>query len=196
MKPNRIAYIGVGLMGLPMVKRLLSLGYAVTAYDVLPRQEDSTEDGMRRTSVEARYLPPHIAARWKAGEDRARVIAEQLQLPIYATRGTAQAIAGAGIEVTAVNKVAEGGMATVYEAEQLSLARQRGVPVGKAHDAAFVCLARRGRDLRARYARAGRERAHRERGERARDLPRLQALFDAIGRYRGRVEAQAPGRVP
>lgn len=27
-------------------------------YDILPRQEDSTEDGMRRTSVEARYLPP------------------------------------------------------------------------------------------------------------------------------------------
>jgi hypothetical protein len=27
-------------------------------YDVLPRQEDATDDGMRRTSVEARYLPP------------------------------------------------------------------------------------------------------------------------------------------
>jgi hypothetical protein len=27
-------------------------------YDVLPRQEDSTDDGMRRTTVEARYLPP------------------------------------------------------------------------------------------------------------------------------------------
>ena len=32
-------------------------------YDVLPRQEDATEDGMRRTSMEARYLPPHVAAR-------------------------------------------------------------------------------------------------------------------------------------
>jgi hypothetical protein len=29
-------------------------------YDVLPRQEDSTDDGMRRTTVEARYLPPHV----------------------------------------------------------------------------------------------------------------------------------------
>ncbi len=27
-------------------------------YDVLPRQEDSTEDGMRRATLEARYLPP------------------------------------------------------------------------------------------------------------------------------------------
>src|SRR5438034_58412 len=34
----RIGYVGVGLMGLPMVRRLLSLGYAVTAYDILPSQ--------------------------------------------------------------------------------------------------------------------------------------------------------------
>jgi 3-hydroxyisobutyrate dehydrogenase-like beta-hydroxyacid dehydrogenase len=32
---HRIGYIGVGLMGLPMVKRLVSLQYAVRAYDVL-----------------------------------------------------------------------------------------------------------------------------------------------------------------
>lgn len=31
-------------------------------YDILPRQEDSTEDGMRRTSIEARYLPPKVKA--------------------------------------------------------------------------------------------------------------------------------------
>jgi 3-hydroxyisobutyrate dehydrogenase len=32
----RLGYVGVGLMGLPMVKRLLSLGYAPRAYDVVP----------------------------------------------------------------------------------------------------------------------------------------------------------------
>lgn len=32
----RIGYVGVGLMGLPMVKRLVSLGYPVTACDVVP----------------------------------------------------------------------------------------------------------------------------------------------------------------
>ncbi|MEQ1806531.1 MAG: NAD(P)-binding domain-containing protein, partial [Burkholderiaceae bacterium] len=37
----RIAYVGIGLMGLPMLKRLVGLGYAVTAYDVLPRQNDA-----------------------------------------------------------------------------------------------------------------------------------------------------------
>jgi 3-hydroxyisobutyrate dehydrogenase-like beta-hydroxyacid dehydrogenase len=33
-----IGYIGVGLMGLPMTKRLLSLGYAVRAYDIDPER--------------------------------------------------------------------------------------------------------------------------------------------------------------
>ena len=32
----RIGYVGVGLMGLPMVKRLASLGYPVRAYDIVP----------------------------------------------------------------------------------------------------------------------------------------------------------------
>ncbi len=32
----RIGYVGVGLMGLPMVKRLVSLGYPVTACDLAP----------------------------------------------------------------------------------------------------------------------------------------------------------------
>lgn len=33
-----IGYVGVGLMGLPMAKRLLALGYAVRAYDIAPQQ--------------------------------------------------------------------------------------------------------------------------------------------------------------
>ena len=32
----RIGYVGVGLMGLPMAKRLLSLGYAIRTYDIAP----------------------------------------------------------------------------------------------------------------------------------------------------------------
>jgi len=34
----RIGYVGVGLMGLPMVRRLLALGYPVSAFDILPAQ--------------------------------------------------------------------------------------------------------------------------------------------------------------
>ncbi len=37
----RLAYVGVGLMGLPMVKRLLSLGHAVTAYDIVPEKTEA-----------------------------------------------------------------------------------------------------------------------------------------------------------
>lgn len=36
----KLGYIGVGLMGLPMTKHLLSRGHAVTAYDIVPRQMD------------------------------------------------------------------------------------------------------------------------------------------------------------
>ncbi len=34
----KLGYVGVGLMGLPMARRLLSLGYAVRAYDIAPGQ--------------------------------------------------------------------------------------------------------------------------------------------------------------
>ena len=34
----RLGYVGVGLMGLPMVKRLAALGYAIRAYDIAPEK--------------------------------------------------------------------------------------------------------------------------------------------------------------
>jgi 3-hydroxyisobutyrate dehydrogenase len=36
MTRPRLGYVGVGLMGLPMTKHLLSRGYAVRAYDIVP----------------------------------------------------------------------------------------------------------------------------------------------------------------
>ena len=36
-----IGYVGVGLMGLPMTKHLLSLGYTVRAYDIVRAQRDA-----------------------------------------------------------------------------------------------------------------------------------------------------------
>jgi 3-hydroxyisobutyrate dehydrogenase-like beta-hydroxyacid dehydrogenase len=38
MPQPRLGYVGVGLMGLPMVKHLLSRGYPVKAYDIVPAQ--------------------------------------------------------------------------------------------------------------------------------------------------------------
>jgi len=41
--PARIGYVGVGLMGLPMVKRLVALGHDVVAFDVVEAQVDAAE---------------------------------------------------------------------------------------------------------------------------------------------------------
>ncbi len=40
----KLGYVGVGLMGLPMAKRLLSLGYAVRAYDISPQRIAAARD--------------------------------------------------------------------------------------------------------------------------------------------------------
>lgn len=48
MSRPRLGYVGVGLMGLPMVKRLLSLGYPIAAFDIVPaRLAAATEVGAR-----------------------------------------------------------------------------------------------------------------------------------------------------
>jgi len=54
----RLGYIGVGLMGLPMVKRLAPLGYAIRAYDI---------------------VPAHVAAAAAAGATAARSPADVVQ---------------------------------------------------------------------------------------------------------------------
>jgi 3-hydroxyisobutyrate dehydrogenase-like beta-hydroxyacid dehydrogenase len=45
-KPFTLGYVGVGLMGLPMVQRLLKLGWRVRAYDIVP--ERIAESGAQR----------------------------------------------------------------------------------------------------------------------------------------------------
>jgi 3-hydroxyisobutyrate dehydrogenase len=42
-KPS-LAYVGIGLMGLPMTKRLLGLGYRVTVFDIAAAQLDAARD--------------------------------------------------------------------------------------------------------------------------------------------------------
>jgi 3-hydroxyisobutyrate dehydrogenase len=72
MARPRIGYVGVGLMGLPMVKRLASLGYAVKAYDILPEKRhaanasgaqvaDSPADTARGTDLVFLNLPTTAA---------------------------------------------------------------------------------------------------------------------------------------
>lgn len=47
----KIGYVGVGLMGMPMAKRLLTLGYTVRAYDISPQSMAAARDaGMAAAS--------------------------------------------------------------------------------------------------------------------------------------------------
>ena len=43
MSRARLGYVGVGLMGLPMVKRLSSLGYPIAAFDIVPERLDAAK---------------------------------------------------------------------------------------------------------------------------------------------------------
>jgi len=54
----RIGYVGVGLMGLPMAKRLLSLGYAVKACDIVAERVEAA----RAAGAEAARSPADAAA--------------------------------------------------------------------------------------------------------------------------------------
>jgi len=82
-----LGYVGIGLMGLPMVKRLVSLGYAVRAYDILPQQTDA-----------AKALGAHAAA---SPADAARDVdfvllnlptTESVELAVFGANGVADVI--------------------------------------------------------------------------------------------------------
>ncbi|HTQ77694.1 MAG TPA: NAD(P)-dependent oxidoreductase [Burkholderiales bacterium] len=49
----RLGYIGVGLMGLPMVRRLASLGYAIGAFDIVPERVAAALAGARAAASPA-----------------------------------------------------------------------------------------------------------------------------------------------
>lgn len=58
MSPVRIGYVGIGLMGLPMVRRLVSLGYDVAAYDVLDKRVQlATAAGARAAASASEAVP-------------------------------------------------------------------------------------------------------------------------------------------
>ena len=50
-KQLRLGYVGVGLMGLPMVKRLAGLGYAVSAYDIVAAQVEAARAAGARAAT-------------------------------------------------------------------------------------------------------------------------------------------------
>ena len=58
----RIAYIGIGLMGLPMTRRLLSLGYPVTVFDIAPAQLEAARAAGATVATDAAGVPTAAAA--------------------------------------------------------------------------------------------------------------------------------------
>ena len=68
-KPFSLGYVGVGLMGLPMVQRLVSLGWRVRAYDIVPERiaasdaqpSTSAADAARGVDVVLLNLPTNHA---------------------------------------------------------------------------------------------------------------------------------------
>ena len=50
MNRPRLGYVGVGLMGLPMVKHLLPRGYSVKAYDIVPAQVEAARSAGARAA--------------------------------------------------------------------------------------------------------------------------------------------------
>jgi len=87
MERPRIGYVGVGLMGLPMVRRLASLGYAIDAYDIVPARlvaagdagataVGSPGDAARRADIVLLNLPT----------------TEAVELAVFAERGVASAV--------------------------------------------------------------------------------------------------------
>src|SRR5262245_27268009 len=63
MSKFSIGYVGVGLMGGPMVKRLASLGWTVRGYDIVPGRatESSVADAVQRADVVLLNLPTNEA---------------------------------------------------------------------------------------------------------------------------------------
>ncbi len=87
MAHPRIGYVGVGLMGLPMVRRLVSLGYRVSAYDILPEKNEAA----RAAGAEAADSP--------AGASRdAEIVllnlptADAVEQATFGERGVAEAL--------------------------------------------------------------------------------------------------------
>jgi 3-hydroxyisobutyrate dehydrogenase-like beta-hydroxyacid dehydrogenase len=65
MKPFILGYVGVGLMGGPMVKRLSSLGWSVKGYDIVPQRSTtkSPAEAARGVDVVLLNLPTNDAVK-------------------------------------------------------------------------------------------------------------------------------------
>jgi 3-hydroxyisobutyrate dehydrogenase len=83
----RLGYVGVGLMGLPMTKRLLSLGYPIRTYDIVPARVEAA----RAAGAAVARSPADAAAE-----------ADLVLLNLPTTEAVEQAVFGAGGVASAI----------------------------------------------------------------------------------------------
>ena len=84
-KPFPLGYVGVGLMGGPMTKRLLSLGWKVKAYDIVPERSGcaSAAEAARGVGVVALNLPTNAAVKDAVfGRDGVATTVDETQLVV------------------------------------------------------------------------------------------------------------------
>ncbi|MDH4181688.1 MAG: NAD(P)-binding domain-containing protein, partial [Betaproteobacteria bacterium] len=84
---RKLGYVGVGLMGLPMVRRLAPLGYAIAACDIVPAQVEAARAAGARAATS-----PADAAR-----DADLVLlnlptTEAVETAVFGERGVASAV--------------------------------------------------------------------------------------------------------
>jgi 3-hydroxyisobutyrate dehydrogenase len=103
MKEFSIGYVGVGLMGGPMVKRLVSLGWSVRAYDIVPERSalGSASEAARGVDVVLLNLPTNDAVENAVFGDQGiakplrapQLVVDFSTIPVEACRGHAARLA-------------------------------------------------------------------------------------------------------
>lgn len=86
-KKLKLGYVGIGLMGLPMVRHLLARGYAVNAYDIVPARLDAA----RTAGAETAASPADVVT----GADMVLLnlpTPEAVEQAVFGERGVAMAI--------------------------------------------------------------------------------------------------------
>jgi len=102
MKPFTLGYIGVGLMGGPMTRRLASLGWQVRGYDIIPERSSvsSVAEAAQGADVVALNLPTNEAVEDAVSKLQPVLRAPQLvvdfsTIPVEACRSHAEKLARA-----------------------------------------------------------------------------------------------------
>ena len=97
-----IAFLGIGLMGLPMTKRLLAAGHAVTVWNRSPEKTEAAVAAGARAAASPRAVAEASEIGFACVTDAAAV-----EAILFADGGIAEAEGGAGIFVMLVSWICD-----------------------------------------------------------------------------------------